>query len=100
MNNVELIKKENFFYKMGVMCGALLYSTYKFDDFEKMMESAKGIKDRYGRDMLGCQFVIQTFRDGSYDFEKSCFSQIVVPVNDINLRFDRIMNEIMEDSNE
>lgn len=93
----ERIKNKRFFYKMGVMCGELLYHTYKFDDFGKMVEEAQKISDKYN-DMQYCTFVIQAFKDDSYDFEKSCFFQTRLPVYDIETKKDNIMKQILRNS--
>lgn len=97
MTNLEKIKNMKLYYKMGVMCGNLLYFTYKFDDFEKMMKSAKEINNKYKSDMKHCTFVIQAFKDSSYDFKKSCFSQTKVFVNNVESEIDNVIETILSD---
>lgn len=75
---------KKIFFKMGVMCGEMLYATYKFDDFEKMMQEAEEIDDKFNSDMMYCSFVFQAFKDESYDFSKSCFFQEIFSVNGIS----------------
>lgn len=99
MTNIERVKSKKLFYKMGVMCGELLYYTYKFDDFEKMVQKAKEISEKY-KDMQYCTFVIQAFKDDSYDFEKSCFFQTELFVYDIKTKIDSIAEKILQDSEE
>lgn len=83
MINIENIKSKNIFFKMGVMCGEILYTTAKFNDFEKMMQEAERINNKYKSDMRYCTFVFQAFKDASYDFSNSCFFQTKVYVNNI-----------------
>lgn len=94
LKNIEIINTKNIFYKMGVICGEMLYSVDKFDNFEKMIQEAKQINDKYKRDMMNCMFVFQAFRDESYDFEKSCFFQTKLFVNDIENKIDALAKSI------
>lgn len=98
MAHIETLKTKNFFYKMGVLCGDVLYCTYKFDDFEKMLQEAKRINDKYKSDMRYCTFVIQSFNNNSYNFLKSCFSQIELNVNDVEAEADNIAKRILQES--
>lgn len=97
MSNSNRIKGLRLYYKMGVMCGNVLYFTYKFDDFEKMMKSAKDINNKYKGDMQYCTFVIQAFKDNSYDFKKACFCQIKVRVSDIETGINNVIEKILSD---
>ena len=99
MTNIESIKTKKFFYKMGVLCGDFLYHSYKFEDFETMAEEAKYISNNY-KDMQCCTFVIQAFRDNSYDFKKSCFYQTELFVYDIEKKLDSIAEAILRDCEE
>lgn len=96
MTNFERVKSKKLFYKLGVMCGELLYHTYKFDDFEKMVQKAKEISDTR-KDMKYCTFVIQAFKDDSYNFKKSCFFQTELFVYDIEKKLDSIAETILRD---
>ncbi len=98
--SLSFMKEKKFFYKMGVMCGELLYTTSEFDSFEKLLEEAKSINDEFKSDMSNCDFVIQTFRDSSYDFKKSCFSQIRIGVNNIDDKTDFVVRKIINDYSE
>ncbi len=91
------IKNMNFYYKLGVLNKTLLLDVYEFDDFEKMMQIAKSIDCKYGSDMDNCHFVIQSFKDNSYDFRNSCFSQINIPIKNIEGQIDKLTKEIMAD---
>lgn len=93
--NFEKLKAIKLYYKMGVMCGSTLYFTYKFDDFEKMIKEATDIKNKYKRDMSCCTFVIQAFKDDSYDFEKSCICQLQINVNQIETAIDAVVSKIL-----
>ena len=95
MTNFDRIKGLRLYYKMGVMCGNVLYFTYKFDDFEKMIKEATDIKNKYKRDMSYCTFVIQAFKDDSYDFEKSCICQLQISVNQIETALDAVVSKIL-----
>lgn len=97
---LDIIDNNNLFYKLGVMCGDLLYTTYEFDSFNKLFQEAKSINNKFKSDMANCDFVIQTFIDNSYDFKKSCFSQIRVNVNSIEDRLGYILNEIVKSYSE
>lgn len=90
-----MTQRENIFYKMGIMSGSILYITYKFDDFEKMVQKAIEISDKY-HDMQYCSFVFQAFNDNSYDFEKSCFFQTEIRVYDIATKTDILAKSILE----
>ena len=98
MTHREQLEQKKFFYKIGVMCGGIIYSTYKFEDFGMMIQFAKDIRDKYKSDMSNCRFIIQTYKDNSYDFETACFSQIEVAVTQIGLRVEGIAQEILKDS--
>ncbi len=100
MKNSERIKEKNFYYKMGVTCGKTLYYTYKFDNFEKMMQEANNINNKYKSDMMYCAFVIQAFKDNSYDFEKSCFYQSKLSVNNIESQIENVAQNILKDFEE
>lgn len=95
MANYEKIKSKKIFYQIGVMCGNTLYLTYKFDDFEKTMQEACRINNKYKRDMRYCCFVIQAFKDNTYDFEKSCFYQSKIYVNEIEDEVENIVEGIL-----
>ena len=95
MTNFERLEQKPFFYKMGVCCGNNLYSTYKFDSFEKMMNEAISIDNKYN-DMKYCTFVFQAFKDTSYDFEKSCFWQEEVSVNNIVRKVESLAEDVWE----
>lgn len=97
MTPIKTIKTKNYFYKMGVMCGDVLYCTYKFDDFEKMIEEADRINDKYKSDMRYCTFVIQAFKDSSYDFNNSCFFQEEIRVNSVNSESENIAKRILQE---
>ena len=79
------------------MCGGLLYNTYKFDCFEKMFQKAKEISKKYN-DMKYCTFVIQAYKDNSYDFSKACFSQVEGSVYSIETEIDSIVKKFLQDS--
>ena len=96
MTNYEKIKSKKLFYKMGVMYGEILYCIYKFDDFDKMIEEAKEINDKYKSDMMFCTFVFQAFKDSSYDFRKSCFYQGKCYVNKIEKEAEVIAEKILK----
>jgi hypothetical protein len=61
------------------------------------MKSAKDLNDKYKSDMQYCTFVIQVFKDSSYDFRKSCFSQTKVCVNDVETEIDNVIETILSD---
>lgn len=96
-SNIEQINNTPFCYKLGVMCGQMLYETMKFDNFEKMIQEAHQIDEKYQSDMQKCDFVIQTYKDNSYNFESSCISQIRLPVNDIKTKSEDIAGKILSD---
>lgn len=75
------MKDKEFYYKVGVMCGENLYTTFKHKGFKELSERLTGIKEKYGWDMGYCKFVVQAYKDNSYDFQKSCFLQEVFSVN-------------------
>jgi hypothetical protein len=72
---------EEYFYKLGVMNGSLLYTTYKYDSFNELCNKLTHIKNKYGWDMGLCSFVVQAYKDNSYDFNNSCFFQEKFMVN-------------------
>lgn len=94
MTNVEAIKGKGFFYRMGVLCGNMLYNTYKFDSFDAMIQEAERIDNKYKSDMARCRFCFQAFKDDTYNFEKACFSQVDISVNGISKNKERLA-EIM-----
>ena len=100
MNNIEQINKMSFFYKVGVMCGNTLLTTYKFDDFEKMMKELSDISNKHKSDMQRCAFVIQAFKDNTYDFKNSCFCQMRIKVNGIEERKDAVASRILHEFEE
>lgn len=97
-SNLERIDNTPFCYKLGVMYGQLLYKVMKFDSFEKMIQEAYQIDERYQSDMQKCDFVIQAFKDNTYNFETSCISQIRIPVNDIKTKTEDIAGKILSDA--
>ena len=97
MTNVEAIKGKGFFYRMGVLCGNMLYNTYKFDSFDAMMQEAERIDNKYKSDMARCRFCFQAFKDDTYNFEKACFYQQEFPVNGISKNKEKIAEIILRD---
>lgn len=100
MNNAEQINKRGFFYKVGVMSGDILLTTYRFNDFEKMMKELSDIDDKYKSDMQRCAFVIQAFKDSSYDFKNSCFCQMYINVMGIKEKKDTVASRILHEFEE
>lgn len=98
MDYVGQINNKEFCYKVGVMCGKELYYTMKFDSFEKMIQEAHQIDEKYQSDMQKCDFVIQAFKDNTYNFETSCISQIRTPVNNIQMKSEDIAGKILSDA--
>lgn len=97
-SNIEQINNTPFSYKLGVMCGQTLYKVMKFVSFEKMIQEAHQIDEKYQSDMQKCDFVIQAFKDNTYNFETSCISQIRTPVNNIQMKSEDIAGKILSDA--
>ena len=95
-NALEVIDNKKIFYKMGVMCGETLYMTYKFNKFSKMIEKADEINNKYKSDMRYCCFVIQAFKDDTYDFEKSCFYQDKINVSSVKENAEFVAEKIIK----
>ena len=89
------LKHKNLRYKMGVVCGEMLYSTMKFDDFHEMVQEAERISERYD-DIQRCSFVFQAYRDDSYNFETVCFFQTKCCVYDIRRKVTDMARCILE----
>lgn len=90
------MKDKEFFYKLGVMCGQTLYTTFKFDNFKDLCNELTHIKEKYGWDMGLCSFVIQAYNDNSYDFQKSCFMQERFNVNHWNSQLGKELKDKIE----
>lgn len=68
-------KAKKYFYKVGVLSGVTLLTTFKYDSFNELCNKLTHIKNKYGLDMGYCSFVVQAYKDNSYDFNNSCFLQ-------------------------
>ena len=69
-----LIKYLSIYQFTMILGGGILYTTFKYDNFSELSKQLTIIKSKYGWDMGFCKFVVQAYKDNSYDFERACFS--------------------------
>lgn len=69
------VKKQKFYYILGVMCGETLLTTFEYDNFDELLNKMKSILKKYWHDMYLCTFVVQAFSDNSYDYKNAFFMQ-------------------------
>ena len=100
MTNIDYLNALGFQYKLGTECGNTLYSTSKHINFTDLVEEAKRIERKFGRDMHYCLFIIQAFTDDSWDFEKSCFSQFKTHVIGFGGKVEGLAGRILKDFEE
>ena len=94
---IHQVYSKNFYYRMGVLCGDMLYYTKKFESFETMMQYCEETDKKHGWDMGRCRFCFQAFKDDTYDFATSCFSQVEMPVNGIAQNKGKLAEIILRD---
>lgn len=90
-----MIKKE-FWYRIGIVCGELVYEIRKYDDFDAVFDYLEQVDEKYGHDMKYCSAVIQAYKDDSYDYSSACFYQIKKPIRGIRALKDRVREEMLE----
>lgn len=95
---IDKLDEKHYFYKLGVCSGERVLGVCEFDSFAAMIRYAVHTNRDYGGDMYRCHFVIQVFKDDSYDFESSCFSQNEWSVNFIRFYIEAIAKAILNDS--
>ena len=96
MDQKKKIDNIKLWYRMGVLCGEMLYYTMKFDTFEAMMQYCADVDKKHGWDMFACRFCFQAFKDDSYNFEKACILQIEMPVNNIDQNKEGLAERILK----
>lgn len=92
----EKLDGKKIYYRMGVLCGNMLYYTKKFSSFKEMMQYCEDVDKKDGWDMFRCRFCFQAFKDDTYNFEKACFEQIEFPVNGIASNKERLAEIILK----
>lgn len=73
--------EKKFFYRLGVLSFSTTLKSFRYDNFESMSNEMTKIKKKYCWDMARCTFVVQAYKDNSYDFYNSCFLQEEFSVN-------------------
>lgn len=87
---------KEFRYRIGIVCGELVYETRKYDDFDAVFDYLEQVDEKYGHDMQYCSAVIQAYKDDSYDYKSACFYQKKMPIRGIRALKDRVREEMLE----